>query len=64
MAMSDDSELLMLRSFYEAWEALHAIPNDRLHRNKAEHAAQALVDAAHALRAFKQPSQIARVLNG
>ncbi len=47
-------ELQMLRHFYESWEYLHAIPNDKDHRKNSEAAAQVLVDAAHSLRALRQ----------
>lgn len=40
----------MLKQFYEAWELLHSLPNDRLHRREAEEAAEAMVRHAHVLR--------------
>ena len=46
-------ELEMLRAFFSAWENLHAIPNVPKNRQKAEQAAQMLVDAAHAIRALR-----------
>lgn len=46
----DEAELGTLREFYTAWEALHAIPRDKIHRKQAEEAAQALVNQAHVLR--------------
>jgi hypothetical protein len=46
-------ELGMLRRFFDCWEALHAIPNDKEHRRKSEQAAQLLVDTAHAVRRFR-----------
>lgn len=50
--MSDPAkvELDMLKAFYDSWEAMHAIPNDKLHRAKKEAAAQLMVDNAHTLR--------------
>lgn len=47
-------EMEMLRAFYVAWVTLHKIPRDKVHRRKQELSAQALVDAAHTLRAFYQ----------
>jgi hypothetical protein len=46
----DLAEYQMLKQFYEAWEHLHSLPNDRLHRRQAEEAAEALVGHAHVLR--------------
>lgn len=46
----DLAEFQCLREFYKAWEALHAIPNDRMHRRQKEAAAQHLVERAHILR--------------
>lgn len=46
----DEAELQTLRDFYTKWEALHAIPKDKMHRKQAEDAAQQLVDQAHILR--------------
>lgn len=46
------AELQLLREFYASWVYLHTIPRDHLHRKKQETAAQELVDAGHALRAF------------
>jgi hypothetical protein len=46
-------ELDMLRDFYESWEAFHSIPNIQGNRKKLEVASQVMVDAAHAIRAFK-----------
>lgn len=61
---ADVAELEMLRTFYDAWEDMHSIPNDKLHRNKKEAAAERLVGAAHTIRAFRQPSQMAKLLHG
>ncbi len=46
----DEAELQTLREFYTKWEALHAIPKDKLHRKQAEQAATELVNQAHILR--------------
>jgi len=50
----------MLREFFNAWQDLHSIPNDKLHRNKAERAAQALIDKAHAIERMIDPVSIKR----
>ena len=60
-----EAEILMHREFFEAWEALHALPNDKLHRREAEQAAQKLVDIAQAIRRLREPPmQVERILNG
>lgn len=54
-------EVSMLRRFYEQWEALHAVPKERDARSavgkenakRAEAAASALLETAHAIRAFR-----------
>lgn len=46
----DQAELDTLRAFYKAWEALHAIPKDKIHKKQANEAAEALVNQAHILR--------------
>lgn len=46
----ESAELHVLREFYRAWEVLHGMANDKLHRTKKEEAAQALVNHAHILR--------------
>ena len=46
----NEAEFQTLRQFYAKWEALHAIPKDRLHRKQAEEAATQLVEQAHILR--------------
>lgn len=56
------AEIKLHREFFEAWETLHSIPNDRMHRNKAERAAQQLVDLAQTIKRMRQPA--GRVLNG
>lgn len=47
-------ELELLRAFYDSWRAFHKIPRDKLHRNKRELAAQAMVDAANAVAAYRK----------
>lgn len=44
------ARLETLEAFYKAWEALHAIPPDKLNRKKKEQAAERLVSQAHILR--------------
>ena len=63
---SSQVELEMLRHFFDSWEALHAIPNERGNRSKSEAAAQVLVDAAHAVRAMRGTTapRIQRLHNG
>ncbi len=56
-------EIQMHREFFEAWEALHSIPNDKLHRNKAEQAAQKLVDISHAIKRLREPMQLPRLVH-
>lgn len=58
-AAFDQAELDTLRAFYMAWEALHEIPKDKMHRKQAEEAAQRLVSQAHVLRRMyvKEPVQ-------
>jgi hypothetical protein len=46
----DEAELGFLREFYAAWERLHKLPKDQMHRKQAEQAAQELVNHAHILR--------------
>ncbi len=60
-----DAEIQMHRDFFDAWEALHALPNDKLHRRQAEQAAQKLVDFAQAIKRLREPPlQVGRILNG
>lgn len=47
------AELEVLREFFDCWEALHAIPHDKLHRKQLEQAAQRLTDAAQSVRSFR-----------
>lgn len=49
----DLAEFQILRQFYEAWEALHRIPNDKHRRKQKEEAAQNLVEKAQVLRSMK-----------
>ena len=52
-----DLELIMLRTFFDAWERLHAIKGDKRKpeiRKKCEEAAQELVTAADAVRKLKE----------
>lgn len=46
----DKARFETLEAFYKRWEALHAIPNDKMHKKQKEEAAQALVEQAHILR--------------
>jgi hypothetical protein len=55
------AEIKMHREFFEAWEALHSLPNDKFHRHRAEQAAQKLVDIADAIRRLRE---ITRPING
>lgn len=50
----------LLRQFFNAWKDMHSIPNDKLHRNKSERAAQNLVDIAHQIELLIDPVQIKR----
>ena len=61
--LQSEYELSVLRAFYDAWEALHAMPKDNMHRKKQEIAAQNLVDARNAVRTFDGPSIITNLLN-
>jgi len=51
----DAYEVEILRAFYAAWEALHAIPKDKMHRNMKEQAAADLLSARDAVRLFDRP---------
>lgn len=55
-------EYLMLKHFFDSWENLHNIPQDKDHRKKAEAAAQVLVDAAQSIYTLR--GQGVKVLNG
>lgn len=54
------AEHMLLRQFFNAWQDLHSIPNDRLHRNKTEQAAQKLVDLAKSIERMIDPVSIRR----
>lgn len=56
--MSEEAELLMLREFFDCWEAFHAMPKDSLHRPRLERAAQNMVDAAETIRRYRQPETV------
>jgi hypothetical protein len=62
--LNNELELEMLRAFFDAWERLHAIPNKPENRRKSETAAEALVEAAHAVRALRSPATVERIANG
>lgn len=49
-----------LGDFYEAWEKMHSLPNDRLHKRELNEAAEDLVRKAHLLRRMRE----ARPING
>ena len=59
-----DLERSLLWAFFDAWEALHAIPNCQGNRKKSELAAELLVEAAHAVRTLRAPAAIERIGNG
>ena len=50
-----DTELMLLRHFFDCWESLHAIPKIKANRKQQEEAAQLLVDSAHAVRKYRTP---------
>lgn len=56
------AELELYKAFFDAWEGLHEIPNDKLHRGKKEAAAQLLVDRCHSIRRFREPLQVTKIL--
>ena len=49
----DFEELGLLRDFYEQWEALHAIPDEKAMRPKKIEAATKLVEKAHVIRSLR-----------
>lgn len=53
MRLQEQTELEMLREFYDCWKAFHATPKDILHRPKLQKAAQRMVDASDAVERFK-----------
>jgi flagellar hook-associated protein FlgK len=54
------AEHALLREFFNAWQDLHTLPNDKLHRRKAELAAQRLIDIADQIERMIDPVQIKR----
>lgn len=52
------AEHMLLRQFFNAWQDMHSIPNDKLHRHKAERAAQRLVDLADSIERMIDPVSI------
>lgn len=54
------AEHLLLREFFDAWQDLHSLPNDKLHRHKSERAAQRLVDIARSIERMIDPVSIKR----
>lgn len=52
-SLTDQTELEMLREFYDCWKAFHAIPKDILHRPRLQKAAQRMVDASDTVERFK-----------
>lgn len=53
----DLAEFHVLQQFYEVWEALHAIPNDKLHKKQKEEAARKILDKVLVLRRMKNDRQ-------
>ncbi|HEX8106718.1 MAG TPA: hypothetical protein VF516_03270 [Kofleriaceae bacterium] len=49
----DLAQYEVLGKFYEAWEALHAIPPGKLRQKEKEAAAEHLVELAHMLRRMR-----------
>lgn len=56
----DVAENIALKDFFEAWQHLHSLPNDKMHRRQAEEAAQDLVSKAHLVIRMRE----ARPING
>ena len=54
------AEVKLLYEFHAAWKALHSIPNDKLHRNKAERAAQTLCDIADQIETLRKPPLVVK----
>ena len=52
-----ETEMILLRSFYLAWQHLHSIPRKPQNRRRQEDAAQELVDAANTLKNFYEAQQ-------
>ena len=47
-------ELILLRDFFAKWSAFHLIPRDGKHDADLQQAAQAMVDASHAVMKWKK----------
>lgn len=56
------AELSLHREFFEAWEALHALANDKLHRTKKEEAAQRLVEIGMQIKRMRDPTIVPKIL--
>lgn len=56
----DIAENIALKDFFDAWQHLHSLPNDKLHRRQAEEAAQDLVSKAQLVKRMRD----ARPING
>jgi hypothetical protein len=54
MTESEETELEMLREFFDCWCTFHGI--QRGHREEQERAAQRMVDAANSIKAFRAPA--------
>lgn len=54
--MSENTELTMLRQFYENWVTMHSIKSDALHTRKKQQAAQVLWDQAQRLKNYYLPT--------
>lgn len=53
-----DTELEMLREFYDCWVAFHKMANSNMPRRQKELAAQRLTDAHHSIEAFRKPVKL------
>ena len=47
-----------LSDFYEQWEHLHNLPNDKMHRRDSEEAAEELVRRAYVIRRMRSAQPI------
>ena len=56
-AAQQEVELELLNDFYACWCNLHSIPRSNINRKKMELAAQRMVDAAHAVAAYKKSQE-------
>lgn len=54
--LSDETELELLKDFYQRWVTMHAIKSDELHLRKKQQAAQDLWDQAQKLKNFYLPT--------